>query len=195
MAADDLLSRLGSRRGHFALESGNHGDRWLEIDRLFDDPAESLPFARLLAQFLEEHDIEAVSGPSLGGGVLARQIAQLMGLPACVAQRIAPEGGAVRYQIDDAQACVVAGQRVAVVDDVIGAGSAVKATLCELRRLAAIPVVIGALLESGLQPGELARQTRIPVVSLGSVESGMWHPSECPLCRLQVPLEVLFAIP
>ena len=123
MAAEDIAALLPSRRGHFALESGNHGDLWLEVDRLFDDPHQSLPFARLLAQLLEDHDVEAICGPATGGAILASQVAREMGIASCPAERMVSPEFAVTYRIGDESACMVSGCRVAVVDDVIGAGS------------------------------------------------------------------------
>ncbi len=195
MALSDLLALLHSRRGHFALESGNHGDRWLEVDRLFVDPEVARPFARELAELLRPYDIEAVCGPASGGGLLAGLVARELGAAACTAERIAGPSSTVTYRLSDDLACVVAASRVAVVDDVIGAGSAVLATLAEVRRWGGVPRVIGALLESGLAPGQLAARAGLPVVSLGSLESGMWPPAACPLCRANVPLEVLVPMP
>jgi orotate phosphoribosyltransferase len=191
MALPDLLALLKSRHGHFLLESGNHGDRWLDVDRLFDDPALAVPFARELAERLRPYDIEAVCGPASGGGILAGLVARELGVGVAVAQRSAGPGSVVTYRLSDEQACVVAANRVAVVDDVIGAGSAVIATLADVRRLDGTVVVIGALLESGLAPGRMAEKTGMPVVSLGRLESGMWAPADCPLCQAKVPLEVL----
>jgi orotate phosphoribosyltransferase len=57
--------------------------------------------------------------------------------------------------------------RVAVVNDVINAGSAVRGTLVDLRRIGARPVAIG---------------------SLATFPSLIWEPAECPLCAKGVPL-------
>lgn len=46
-APNDELVRLAElRRGHFALESGHHGDLWLDLDRLFVEPWVVAPLAR-----------------------------------------------------------------------------------------------------------------------------------------------------
>jgi adenine phosphoribosyltransferase len=55
-------------------------------------------------------------------------------------------GAPQRLLFDRARVSVVAGRRVAVVDDVISTGASVRAALNILRRVNATPVVIGALL-------------------------------------------------
>ena len=39
MTADRLIEALPARRGHFRLESGHHGELWLNLDALFARPA------------------------------------------------------------------------------------------------------------------------------------------------------------
>jgi len=55
-------------------------------------------------------------------------------------------GSPQRLLFDRARVSVVAGRRVAVVDDVISTGASVRAALNILRRVGAEPVVIGAML-------------------------------------------------
>lgn len=57
-----LLDLVSARRGHFRLESGHHGNLWLDLDSLFLRPALLLPFARELARRLAAHRVEAVVG-------------------------------------------------------------------------------------------------------------------------------------
>jgi hypothetical protein len=56
----DVIALLEGRRGHFLLESGHHGDLWLELDRLFARPARVEPFAAELARRLSGYEVEVV---------------------------------------------------------------------------------------------------------------------------------------
>jgi orotate phosphoribosyltransferase len=47
---EDVASFL--RRGHFVFESGDHGDAWLELERLFTAPRHLQRSAEALAQKL-----------------------------------------------------------------------------------------------------------------------------------------------
>ena len=40
---EKLLELLSVRRGHFVLESGHHGNLWLDLDSLFLRPAGCCP--------------------------------------------------------------------------------------------------------------------------------------------------------
>src|SRR5690348_14823949 len=73
---EELLSLLAARRGHFRLESGHHGDLWLEIPRLYVRPSRLRRFAAELARRLAEHGVEAVCGPLVEGALLAQMVAE-----------------------------------------------------------------------------------------------------------------------
>jgi len=74
------------------------------------------------------------------------------------------------------------GQRIAVVDDVINAGSAVRATLADLDACGAVPVALGALLVLGSAAATFAAGRSLPLVSLATMPNALWAPEECPLC-------------
>jgi orotate phosphoribosyltransferase len=70
-----LLDLLVVRRGHFMLESGHHGDLWLDLDKLFLHPAALQPFTPQLADQLAKYRLDAVCGPLAGGAFIAHVIA------------------------------------------------------------------------------------------------------------------------
>ncbi len=59
---EQLLGLLSARRGHFLLESGHHGNLWLNLDALFLRPAALRPFTNELARRLRGHGVEAELG-------------------------------------------------------------------------------------------------------------------------------------
>jgi orotate phosphoribosyltransferase len=94
----DLLDLLVARRGHFRLESGDHGDLWLDLDALLERPARLVPQIEALGDRLSAHRIDAVCGPLTGGAFLAFAIAARLDLPFAPAER-STERGAARYRI------------------------------------------------------------------------------------------------
>ena len=58
---EELLSLLAARKGHFRLESGHHGDLWLDLELLCLRPQRIRPFAVELAKRLPA--VDAVCGP------------------------------------------------------------------------------------------------------------------------------------
>jgi orotate phosphoribosyltransferase len=94
----------------------------------------------------------------------------------------------VKYRIPAPLRPKLKGRRVALVNDVIGAGSAVRGTLDDLRACGARVTVIGALAVAGDAALRIAEEHEIPLESLARIPSGMWAPADCPLCAQGQPL-------
>jgi orotate phosphoribosyltransferase len=182
----DLLALLAPRRGHFRLESGHHGDLWLDLDALFQHPARIAPLVVALGDRLVRYGVDAVCGPLTGGAFVAFAIASRLDLQFFPAQRSVDAAG-VRYRIPAALRPRLAGVTVAVVDDVINAGSAVRATSAELRAYGAEVRVVGALAVLGSYAARLG----MPIDSVLAIENTLWSPEECPMCAAAIPLEDL----
>jgi orotate phosphoribosyltransferase len=104
-----------------------------------------------------------------------------------------PNGGAslyaAVYRVPNGLRGALSGKRVAVVDDAINAGSAVRATLADLTTCGARPVAIGALLVLGDRAATLAGEAQIPLEYVALLSSAIWPPAACPLCAAGQPLE------
>jgi orotate phosphoribosyltransferase len=191
---NDLLRLTAARRGHFLLESGHHGDLWLDVDRLFIQPAVLRPFVSRLAERLAAHRVDALCGPLTGGAFLAQMVAEQLALPWVYATRVTPATSApgdlfpVAYPIPAELADVVLNRRVAVVNDVTNAGSAVRGVLASLQALGAKPFVIATLLALGDAPAALAAAEGIPLEALAHEPNTLWEPAACPLCAAGEPL-------
>jgi orotate phosphoribosyltransferase len=190
---EELLALLAPRRGHFRLESGHHGDLWLEIARSFLRPRRLRRFAAELARRLAPHGVEVVCGPMVEGAMLAQMVAEELDAEFVFARQLTgPQGGglfSIGYRIPTAVRRSVLARRVAVVDDVINAGSAVRGAFVDLVDCGAKPVVLGALLVLGSLASEFAASQRLALESLGSLSNVLWEPPACPLCAAGVPLE------
>jgi orotate phosphoribosyltransferase len=77
---------------------------------------------------------------------------------------------------------------LAIVNDVISAGSAVRGTFVHLEGLGARVVAISSLLVLGDSIATFARDHHLPVESLAHAPYPMWTPASCPLCRAGEPL-------
>lgn len=189
----NLLSALPSRRGHFLLESGYHADTWLDLDGLFVHQDYVAPLVWALADRLRSHQMTAICGPLLGGAFLAQALANTLGLTFYYTE---PEAQAsstglfkARYRLPAALRNQIKDAKVAVVDDVISAGSSVRATIGDLDDAGATTVVVGTLLLMGDTGANHFAELGMPVEALESRPFMMWKPDDCPLCRQGVPLE------
>ncbi len=188
-----LLDLVDGRRGHFKLESGHHSSLWLDLDALFANPREVSPLVNALANALRPHDVSVVCGPLLGGAFLAQLVAHALDVTFCFTERKLPPDNSglypARYQLPSAFAKVISGKRVAMVDDVMSAGSALRGTFLELQAHAAKPVVAGALLVLGNNGLNFFAKQSVPVEAVAQEEYDLWLPAECPHCRAGVKLE------
>lgn len=187
------IAGLAIREGHFLLESGLHAASWIDLDTLSLDPRALAPHIAALAALISKHQVSAVCGPLLGGAFVAQAVALHLGVRFYFAERVssAPKDGLFQavYRLPNSQRMRAATERFAVVDDVIRAGSAVRATVGKLASLGATTVVVAALLTLGSRAGSHLEQLGIPVVALSSKELTMWEPQVCPRCQAGIPLQ------
>lgn len=193
MIASNILLTLPARSGHFLLESGFHTDLWLSLDELFVDPKALVNHVEELAALVTPHGVSAVCGPLFGGAFLAQALARQSGLRFYYTERVqsSSEGGLfkVEYRLPAGLVNGAAHERFAVVDDVISAGSSVRATVEALRSAGAPTVVVGALLVLGNAAIEHFASLGVPVVTRAKHDFNLWAPAECPQCRARVELE------
>jgi orotate phosphoribosyltransferase len=193
-ALGEFLSLVHGRRGHFLLESGYHAGLWLELDGLFGRPGQIAPFVTRLSARLAGYQPDLVCGPLLGGALLAHSVATALDTEFCFTQPGPPRNGdglyRAQYRLPAAFRSRVRQRRVAIVDDVMSAGSSLRATCAELQACEAIPVAVGALLALGeVGTRYFAEAQRLPVEAVIRDTFEHWLPSECPLCAQGVPLE------
>lgn len=194
MAALDteVIRLLPFRKGHFELESGHHGDAWLDLELLCLEPTPVRRLAAELGARLVNYGVEVVCGPLIEGAFVALMVAEELRLPFVYAERLVSGGETglfpVRYRLPEGLRAVVRGKRVAIVNDVINAGSAVRGTLHDLRAAGASVVVIASLAVLGAPASRLAADNQLPLETLAALPNEIWAPAECPLCAQGLPL-------
>ncbi len=188
-----FLDLVGGRRGHFRLESGYHGEWWLDLDALFADTQKIEPIVGSLVASLREFDVSVVCGPLLGGAFLAQLAARELGVEFAYTEREVPPAGdglfRARYLLPGALVPRVAGKRCAVVDDVMSTGSALRATFDEIRACGGVVVVAGALLVLGSVGADFFALQDVPIEAVARQAYRSWLPEACPLCASGIPLD------
>src|SRR6266404_5693134 len=128
----EVVRLLPRRKGHFRLESGHHGELWLDLELLCLRPEPVRRLAACLAARLAAHRVEVVCGPLIEGAFVALMVAAELGVPFTYAERSVDEGLAkgetdalypVQYCLPRSLRDVLRGKRVGIVNDVINAGS------------------------------------------------------------------------
>ena len=189
---EQVAQLLPTREGHFLFESGHHGQYWLDLERLLLHPERVQPLAEELAGRLREYQIEAICGPLVEGALVGLMVASSLRLPFSYSAPARDHRAVglfpISYPIPKALQSELRGKRVAIVNDVVNAGSAVRGTLASLKQCGAQPVVIGTLAVYGDAARELATTHDVALETLASFASRIWEPSVCPLCAKGVPL-------
>src|SRR5262245_46669286 len=190
----NILPSVAGRRGHFRTESGYHTDVWLDLETLCRRPATIHPLARDVAAKLRAHTVDAVCGPLNEGAFVALMVAGELGCDFTYAERFADraEDGRlfpIRYALPRPLRPLVAGRRVAIVNDVVSAGSAVRGAFEDLRAHGAHVVALGCLLVMGDAIEAFAKENALAVETLERVPYQLWRPETCPLCQAGEPVE------
>lgn len=182
-----------ARHGHFQLESGHHSELWFDLDALFAVPGLIDPFVGQLSDSIRPHQVAAVCGPLLGGAFLAQLVAKKLYIEFCFTERVMPRDSSglyrASYRLPPAFTARVSERRLAIVDDVMSAGSALRGTYSELKAHGAIPVVTGALMVLGDTGAAFFAAKKIAVEAVVRQDYSLWLPSKCPHCVAGTPLE------
>lgn len=190
---DQVLGLLSARKGHVLLESGHHGELWLELETLCTRPGAVRPLAEALAERLAPLGVEAVCGPLVEGAFVALMAAERLDVTFTYAERCERAGAGglfpAGYRIPAPLRAGLAGKRVAIVNDVINAGSAVRGAFADLEACGAQVVAIAALLTLGDAAQGYAEGKGVPLIRLAAAPNRLWTPGDCPLCRQRTPLE------
>jgi orotate phosphoribosyltransferase len=188
-----VLELVSGRQGHFLWESGHHGDLWLDLERLCLQPQRVQAAAAGLTAPLSDLQLDAVCGPLVEGAFVALMVAlqldihftysERFGRPA--AEGLFPAG----YRVPTSLREGLRGKRVAIVDDVINAGSAIRGTFADLEECGATVVAISTLLVLGSAAAKFAASNNVPLYNVATLPSNLWTASECPLCESGIPLQ------
>ncbi len=95
----------------------------------------------------------------------------------------------VQYRLPRVLREVVRGKRVAIINDVINAGSAIRGTLTDLNACGAQPVAIAALAVLGKSAATFLAEQKLALEAIAFLPNEIWTSEECPLCNRGVPLE------
>ena len=150
-------------------------------------PPRSLrPYAARLARLLGPHRVEAVCRPLVEGALLAQMVAEELDVEFYFAEQFIRAGAndlyPVGYRIPAALRDRILGKRIAVVDDVINAGSAVRGAVEDLEACGAQLIAIGSLLVLGLHARAFAASKRVALETLAYLaKNDLWEPSSCPV--------------
>ena len=184
-ATEERLTASGAMlEGHFRLSSGLHSDRYIQCARLLEQPRHARWAGAALAEAIQEATpvVDRVVSPALGGVVIGHETASALDVPFAFAERI-PDGPMdLRRGFH-----VAAGERIAVVEDVVTTGGSVAEVIRLLRDAGAEVLTVGTIIRRDPSVDEIAS---VPVVTLADLPAKAVDRSACPACTAGAPIEV-----
>lgn len=167
------------RGGHFLLSSGLHSGIYFEKFRLLENPALTTEICGMIADEFRGADISRVAGPTVGGLVIAYEVARQLGKRWLFAE-IGSEGRDFRrgFQIEK-------GENILVVDDVLTTGGSVLETTKAVERHKGNVVAVGVLIDRREEDKDFPYK----LFSVFRSRAKNYSPRECPLCKQGVRLE------
>lgn len=174
---EEMARRGALLDGHFKLSSGRHSDRFVQKFRVLEDPALVEIVARELAGQLRRYEPTVVVSAAVGGIVLGYEVARQLGTKAIFVEK---ERGVPTLRRGFH---LGAGDRAAVVEDVITTGKSVREVVDVVRAEGASVAAVGIIVRR--EPVDLG----VPTVALLDIPVESYEPSACPLCARGLPLE------
>lgn len=196
-----ILTRCGAfpKSGHYVLGSGQHSDSYVDTDGTFACPRFVSDFCYEIGRrlFCREPSVpvEAIAGPAVRGGILAQEIATqhtvITGdnVYAVFANETSGDGKA-EFAFSPTYRNVMKGKRVLVVNDVSATGASLRQMAALVRASGGIVTHTAALVNRG---GVTAQDAGVEeLITLLTLETESWPAEECPLCRREVPVNIVF---
>ncbi len=175
----EILKETGALlEGHFKLSSGRHSDRYLQCARVLQFPHHARLLCTALADSFRKQDFSGVIAPALGGVIVAHEVAAALKLRAIFGERI--DGiMTLRRGFE-----IRSGEKFLVVEDVITTGKSTREIIELVQAHSGIVSGIGCIANRSIQSLSLP----VEPISLLRLDFVNWDPSECPLCRNNIPI-------
>ena len=176
---EEIFRKSGALlKGHFLLASGLHSPVYWEKFRVLQFPDYTEQLCQMIANHFQKQEIQVVAGPTMGGIILAFEVAKQLGVRGIFAEKEGDERAFRRgFNIDP-------GERVLIVDDILTTGSSIGEVKAAVNKLGGKIIGIGVLVDRSEQKLEFG----VPLFSCHRAITTTYKPEDCPLCAAQIPL-------
>jgi len=177
---EDILKKSGAMlQGHFVLASGVHSPFYWEKFRILQYPHYTEQLCRMIADRYRQDGIEVVAGPTIGGIIVAYEVARQLGVRGIFAEKIGEEQRVFRRGLS-----IKPGERVLLADDIATSGNSLRQVIAAINEQGGITVGIGILVNRSEHELEFG----VPFFSCHRAVTTTYPPDKCPLCADNIPL-------
>jgi orotate phosphoribosyltransferase len=164
--------------GHFTLSSGLHSGGYLQCALVLQYPRHAEALGRALAGRLAGAGATVVLSPALGGLIIGHEVGRALGLRAIFAER---QNGTLTLRRGFH---LSAGDRVAVIEDVVTTGGSTRETMTVAEQVGATVVAAGAVIDRSGGSAALG----VPFHALAALSLPTYAPEACPMCQAGQPV-------
>jgi len=181
-----LLKQSGALlEGHFLFTSGRHAANYFQCARLLSYPDRAAAALSGVAETLRAQMkagkmcIDAISGPALGGIIVAYELGRQLGIQALFTERDDAGVMSLRRGFE-----IKSGQHILIAEDVVTTAKTSGECARVLEEKGAIIAGLVCIVDRRLPNLELPW----PIYSACKVDAGHWDAEDCYLCKQGVPL-------
>lgn len=184
MCEDILVKKLIERsnaikEGHFLLASGLHSNKYIQCSYLSRFPWITEELIKILARKVSSIEFDVVVSPAVGAIVFGYELARKLKKLFLYSERVEGKMQLRRdFKLEE-------GQKVLIVEDVITTGGSALEVAELIKKEKAKLVAFSSIFVRGETPIELS-----PVFYLFKIILAQYQPSDCPLCRTNIPLQI-----
>lgn len=193
----DLLKTLGEinaiiKDSHIVYTSGKHGSTYVNKDAIYPYTKLTSELCLEIAKHYEGKEIDIVVAPAIGAVILCQWVAyhlsELEGRNVFSVYAEKNDTGS-DFVIKRGYDQLLKNKNCLVVEDVVNTGGSVLKVIRKVREFGGNVIGAAALCNrGGVTPYDL---DQIPeLYSLVNITLDAWEPSECPLCKKGIPLNM-----
>jgi orotate phosphoribosyltransferase len=173
----ELLKQAeGVLHGHFCLTSGLHSNIYFQCAKLYQYPDLTEKIGEELAQKLSGIEFDTVVSPAIGAVIIGYETAKQAGKRNLFVER---KDGKMELRRGYSLA---KGEKVVIIEDVITTAKTIYETIDALKEFEIEVAAVGCIVD------RTCGKTDLNIVSLLQIEPVTYDPSDCPLCKENIPL-------
>lgn len=178
---------------HFVGTSGLHFSTYINKDALYPHTSETSQVGAVFADNLKPYNVDVVAGPALGGIILSQwTTAHLKAMSSqpvlsVYAEKKLNAAGEEELQLTRGYDKLVAGKRVAVVEDLATTGGSLKKVIQAVQKAGG--EVVAAAVMVNKDPEHVTSETfGVPFIALAELPVVTYSAEDCPFCKNNVPV-------
>ena len=188
----EILQKVGAvlLNDHFVGTSGRHLEGYVNKDALFPHTEETSRIGQLFAETFNNHDIDTVAAPAMGGIILSQWAAyHLSKIKGKEIYSVYAEKVDGNLQLTRGYDAFVKGKKVLVIEDLTTTGESLKKVIQVVQEAGGKIVAASVMLNK--DPELVSSQTfGVPFVALAELRVRSFDEKDCPLCQKNVPINV-----